>query len=413
MKKRISLVLAIVMIAALFCTIVPFAVAADETEENNCIIKVAGEDYGATVFDATLLKEYLTLGDVELTLTGDITITADCIDLRDYNLTINGNNHVITIKEGISNIFRLESADRTLTISNAILTGAQNNGGCVFQLKGANTTVNLTDVTMTALSSKWYIINVMGNDGKTRTVNLTRVIAVDNVTSDQNGCFLSTGNDASESNADHTNYAVINITDSKIQTPKRVLQINKGSTADINITNSTLSLPDDAAADSAAIRIYAPQLLAADQVTATTLDATGSLIKVPAGCLAIKADDHNDITLNYAPGVPTDVTTQAPPAVEIPDVTTTDSDVTTTGSDVTTTDGGNDETTTTEKKDDETTPSATTTDGGDDKPSVTTPNATTPPPAADEGCAGCGGIAIAAQLVALICAAAVVIIKRK
>ncbi len=86
----------------------------------------------------------------------------------------------------------------------------------------------------------------------------------------------------------------------------------------------------------------------------------------------------------------------------------------------TTTDGGettteDPNTTTTDGGEDETTPSTTTTDGGEDvtTPSVTTPDATTPPPAADEGCAGCGGIAIAAQLVALICAAAVVIIKKK
>jgi len=40
---------------------------------------------------------------------------------------------------------------------------------------------------------------------------------------------------------------------------------------------------------------------------------------------------------------------------------------------------------------------------------------TTTAPAADAeaGCAGCGGIAIAAQLVALVCAAAVIVIKKK
>jgi len=68
---------------------------------------------------------------------------------------------------------------------------------------------------------------------------------------------------------------------------------------------------------------------------------------------------------------------------------------------------------------------AATPDGTTAAPTVTTtaapttttaaPTVTTTAPAADAeaGCAGCGGIAIAAQLVALVCAAAVIVIKKK
>ena len=93
-----------------------------------------------------------------------------------------------------------------------------------------------------------------------------------------------------------------------------------------------------------------------------------------------------------------------------PNVTTTGApNVTTTGAPNVTTTGAPNVTTTGA-------PNVTTTGA----PNTTTtaapaPNTTTTAPAADAegGCAGCGGIAIAAQLVALVCAAAVIVIKKK
>ncbi len=399
MKKRISLVLAIVMIAALFCTVVPFAVFADDTSENNYHIAVNGEDCGTNIFDAASVSEYTTIGDTVINLMDDITIDKT---MQVYNnVVINGNGHTINLKEGMGNVIRVRGA--SITINNAVITGnpgvpnaeGKYNSSCVFQVYNDKTTVNFKDVVFNSIDLLYSIINFLGENGAVATFNLERVIATNMNGHNSNSSFIIGGNKGQQ------NHMIINIKDCNIAHNQCIITLNKGSTADINVENSTLALAGTAGS---VLNFANPEELAEGQASKITFDATGSLLKFETGegRTDIKKGDSADIVINYTPALPTDVTTATPPTFEVPEVTTEE---------VTTTDGG--ETTTTEKQDDETTPSATTTDGGDDKPSVTTPNATTPPPAADEGCAGCGGIAIAAQLVALICAAAVVIIKRK
>ena len=373
MKKRISLILAVIMVAALFCSVLPLTAGAEEAPAvTTCNVTVDGEDMGSMEIAVALSLVNQNLGDeVVINLTSDWNIDG-AVAIDGANLTINGNNHIITVKEGMGNVFIVNGKDKNITINNATITGdaagPSSASSCIFQIKGDNAGVVLTDVVMNNLKAKWYIINLMGNNGSQKNATLTRVIATNIPTP-----FLSSGNSNNpEKNVwDHTNYCVIKINDSLLTSEGRVIQINAGSTCDIDVNNSTLQIVDTATKANPVVRVEMPKNLAEGQVNTSTIDITNSVIKFPAavGCTENKIGNDGDttgITYNYVPGVPTAAETQAPPATDAP---------------------------------------------ATDAPATDAPATEAPTTEAPAG--GCGGIAIAAQLVTLICAAAAVLIIKK
>ena len=205
-------------------------------------------------FKTALERAGASFDDVTITLNKNVTLdAATVIAAADIKVTIKGQGNTITLGTGIGNAFQLTGNGLTLAFENLTLTGDCGNNNsvsaCVFQMKGVNTVLDLNEVNMIDLAAKWYIINIMGNDGLTRTVNINNCTAKNVPTS-----FISTGNANGGVGQDHSNYAVITIKNSNLENAQRILQVNAGSTANVLIENSTLAITT--AGDYSIIRLY-------------------------------------------------------------------------------------------------------------------------------------------------------------
>ncbi len=467
MKKRISLILAIVMIAAVFATAIPFAALADDAPAAAQATDVVLKAYTSDTDDAATRTEVAAIKLEELVSKLGSTATADVVAaalagkyiwLEFENKTINlgkpgtaslnffvaegkktyvnGNGAVLTFENsgnGTPAIYAkaiktgTEIADATLATGEFIFKDLTVNTAtdiCVQTLDCAASLVNSTFV-----SSAHNGLNISGSKA-TDTVKIT--LDDTSVLQGNNGILIAAKNTVELSGSGTVKSAGFAATSTNDYQWRAAVKINKLD-ATLTVAGNIKLVADEYGIsgrgsnnvndikikDSASVTggTASVNLLEADTLKVEGGTLTGDIaatdnatkVELLAGSLTGEINCPDAILTKDAAFVVNDPAAETTTEAE---ETTTEEVTTTDGGETTTTDGGNDETTTTEKQDDETTPSATTTDGGEDKPSVTTPDATTPP-AADEGCAGCGGIAIAAQLVALICAAAVVIIKKK
>lgn len=211
----------------------------------NAVAGVGAKGY--TTIDAALAAVTASATDATVVVAKDATIKAGVTFTTTKNITIKGyNDPTITIAKddgtGVGNVFVLNGAGMTLTLDGVNLTGnaagSNNNSSCIFQIhsKAANAVLNLKNVDMKDLTAKWFIVNIMGNDGNTRTVN------VENCTSTNIGvAMFRTGNPAGSAGKDHCNHSVINITDSDLQCNSNVVSGSNGSTAAVVIKNSKLT----------------------------------------------------------------------------------------------------------------------------------------------------------------------------
>ncbi len=469
MKKRISLIIAIVMIAAVFATAIPFAAfAAESPDDIVAELWVEGESTAAYRVKRSEFAEkfkYVSEETPNLAVTeGNITAIEAAkghnftvkllmdVDVETALCTIyTANGITVTFDgdadgDGVRAVLAGSNGERPSINADSILAIENDGGKVIFKnfdyMKLVNnlfqyfnwTNVEVENCFWMAADSAGY--GICPADNGSITLKNGAVIEA--------GKYAFYGNwgvDGAKTNtitleagSSITSGTVVNIAAGKPEANMNIIlnggeingkmafrcatfTMNSGTVngkVDVHINNKDATYASGGVAffnggtvngDVASRGTGATFTVDGTVITGSILASDGGTITLTSGAVGGKLDLGASVVLTQDPAFLVG---------ELPEVTT--EEVTTTdGGDgeTTTTGGGNDETTTTEKQDDETTPSATTTDGGDDKPSVTTPNATTPPPAADEGCAGCGGIAIAAQLVALICAAAVVIIKKK
>ncbi len=349
------------------------------------VVTAEGRTPYVTFADALAAANAATV-DSTIVLNKDITL-AESIVIEPANnevtLTLDGNGYKVTTSAG--NAIKVGST-KEVNVNIVDLDVEYSGVGSAIQIYAWGD-VNLTDVKVHSTAKlNWCAVNALNtNDDKTLNVVVDDCVITSTVADGNNDTvsLLRTGNkDKGISNmtVKNTIVKIEGIPESNELLPIAI----PDPTSVVIIENCEF------------VGVFGPAIHTPADL-ATKVQVKGSILTV----------NETEDLFNDADAVEYDESCKLTGKLPEADVTTTtnnDGETTTTdGNDTTTTDGG----------DDATTPSATTTDGGDDKPSVTTPDATTPPPAADEGCAGCGGIAIAAQLVALICAAAVVIIKRK
>ena len=450
MKKIISIIIAVLMMATLLCAAIPVS-AADETPE--AVLYLNGEELFDGPFAQILgfvQSGSLGSGNYKVKLNKNVQLTTKFNPKHANNIEIDGllpNGEKAIINSTVTeNNWRLEGGAKYV-FRNVVLKG-QATGGCMFQLNHAQNGGDLDLIDCVVESQDlYYTINAMATSGAKQTVNIVRTTitqkALVGESKVKTRAAIATSNPAGTYG--QYMHLELNIIDSTIKSEAGVIWGNSGSTVDINLTNSILELlplPDGVTAHE---RTYLPQFATVilDKVeelknvpglpTKNTLDAENSMIKAPAGFETIVTNpDCTNTEINYqmAEDVNPDVTTpETDLDVELglPEITTlepveTEEPTDDEADDTTPSGGEDDETTPADDEDDETTPvddEADDTTPGNDETTVPAGDVTTAgDDAAAGGCAGCGGagdpaVTTVAAIVIAMAAAVAIIVKRK
>ena len=435
MKKIISILLAVIMTAALLCAAVPAFAA-----EYDVVVYYNGEEIceatwaeAVDIIKTNLFGKKGEVANYKLKLLKNLELKATFNPQNDVNIEIDGllaNGQKATITSTVTgNNWRLEGGGKYV-FRNVNIVG-QPTAGCLIQLNHiTGGDLDIIDSTITSTEDLYYTINAMAKNGDKQTINIIRSTITQSTAT--GGALISTGNPN-----DHYMHLEINVIDSTLKTNAKVIQVNAGSTTEVNLVNSVLEIADPGAKATAGIVISAVENLKGVEglPSANVINSTNSLIK--SGTLpTVNAADGANLTNNYQVGEPnTEVTspiedleiglpeiiTEAPTTTTAPDDEEDDATTTTASEDeeddVTTTKASDEED---DEEDDETTPADEEDDVTTATPDNTTaaPDVTTAAPATDAegGCAGCAagdGATAAIALVVAMAAAVAIIVKRK
>ena len=281
MKKIISLILAVIMIATLGSVLVT-AVAADEAAEP------AGEVYLFRNGELCDLEPYpfadaLVLAAMDgcnpgteetaaptytLKLITNVNMTTGFTSTDDTNINIvidgllpDGTNAKIN-STVTGNNFRLEG-DGNLVLKNVDITSSPT-GGCLIQLheKGV-ANLDIIDSNITTTRELYYTVNSMRKDGGKAYINIVRstmtqldpqLLTIKNQEVKKDDVVLGTNplptyqyipqrgiiGTCNAGGNDH--HLVLNIVDSTLKSQSTCIFVNSGSTADIDVKNSTLEV---------------------------------------------------------------------------------------------------------------------------------------------------------------------------
>ena len=446
MKKIISLILAVLMIATLgsvlvtavaadeaapveevylyrngvLCDLAPYSFADAQVLAGMDAFKVEGE---TSTYTIKLIKNVAATGSFVFSAPGvNVIIDGELEDGSKATLALT------PASGGNANSLRFEGGAHYV-LKSLNITGS-NIGGCLIQVK-TTAALDIVDTDITTTKEKYGTINMMRADGGIAALNIIRstITQIESPISTSSGLDGQTGTaDDFEyisqraiiqtSNAGDFQHFVFNLIDSTLKSESCCFFINTNSTAEVTIKNSTLEVlahekgalvytknpnwTDNNINDRAAVAIDKLALKDTNPARDTSIpntivvNAENTLIKYPttyaAKAIAMpEGDDAAGITVTYAPGEPnanvkTDVTGLGLlecPVVQLP----TPEETTTAGETTTATPGGNTttadpDTTTADPEEDDTTPPA------DDQTTAPADDQTTAPAGDDVTTAG-------------------------
>ena len=291
-------------------------------------IESAAATIGDTIYvtlDEAFAAAAAATADVTVKVLTDGEVTKQPYFKNGVNVTIEGvqdaegNNPVITVGN-YSNKFKFESK-KAHTFKNIDIVN-EYASGCLVQLVGDSITVENCNITT---KEQYNTFNLMATDGSVQSVTIKdSTITQTALHKDSNG-IICTGNDGANDTATwrHYNHAIINIENSELTSAKYVINVTKGSTAAITITNSALADNSDDI-----IKLSNPEFLkgASAEIGKTTLNADGLTTFTPVeGKKAVAYDETNaNISVNIESELPDTVYAQIIDANGAVKVTLTD-----------------------------------------------------------------------------------------
>ncbi len=366
MKKTISLIIAIIMIVAVICTAIPTVTAAIDNSEASLYYAPVGtqvtDDEEFYLYTETFDDVYYCAnaevfgeGNYLIKLHKDITVTYQIIFTEKSNYIIDGKleNGNATITSTLStNNWRFFGGGQ-YTLKNLNIIGSPTDG-CLMQL-GYDTALgkpygdlDIIDCNIRSTGDCHYTIGHQASapEAYESTINIIRTTITQDSDSTSLKSMIGTGNPGG------LNHLNLNIVDSTLTSNSNIVWINKGSTADIDITNSTLevkALTNPVYANKSVIgeggsvagiqinRIEGTRIVEG-RFDGVTIDSDDSLIKVPSGLPAVKiAEGETKVVNNYTPGTPDPVVTSPWVEETLPSTTTPTPETTAPTQDTTTT----------------------------------------------------------------------------
>ena len=400
--KKLSLILAIAMMATIFCFVMPTTAAADDVE-----VVINGVPEVGTLEDAIMMGALdEATEDVTIVLQKDVSVSnmqftskfnnADgsaigyTIDLNGFTMTVTGYNGLML---GGSSNEAGNLKDNRLTVKNGYIISDQ--AGCAFQCYSYGS-LDLENVVITVPTELNYcVINTLfsGNIDMTRHLDVTMKNVIINMYSSKDASFLRTGNGDGPSTITAENCQFNAIQGPNGEAPKVSGIHTSSSTSTVSLKNCTFNVTNSV--DTAT---KCQNVTFADCV----VNVNGNTATLPAN---IKATDDplvNDGFVEFdLPKAPE--TTPAPETSAVPETTPAPET------------SAVPETTPAPETTEAPTTDAPTTNAPTEAPNTTAkPDTTTAPSANENKGGGCGGFTVAASFLAIVCAAgAAIVIKKK
>ena len=427
--KKLSFILAIIMVASLFVAVAPVNTVA-ASSDYECLVN--GVPY-ETLYDAVLMGVIdEATEDTTITLLKDVTVTgviqfaskytnadgtpiAFTVDLNGYKMTANANN---VFQLGVKNNNDINAKEHILTFKNGYIE--HDGPGSVFQLFSYGE-CNLENLIINCTNKVNYcVLNTMtgsNKDGKKLVFNVKNVeIVMPSRCNTNQTSFFRSGNPATDRTDDPSVEAYFEncnfntVGDVPAENPVRALWF-RSAVATVTMKNCTFSSPktpvycdDEIKSMNTANGVVTPTVILID-CKYTVLDSNSPAMNNP-DCVKIEDDPLvEDGFQGFDLPTPPETeyvpeTTETPETEPAPETDPIDTPAATEPTDTpAATDPAED------------TPAATT---PTDTPAVTTPAVTEPANTDKPAGGGCGGFTAVATFIALICGAgAAIVIKKK